>query len=202
VRVLAATQDDLGDLAPIGEFPLGETIWFMHFRGASDVVTGQAAGNDYWVNTAADLHRLDLATWQWSMAKRPEHRVDSFRISPDGSLITVKRLQGAFSKVSVSGDRGASWQPYSRPPYTLYDVVLDTKDSGVSTRWNADSFSASIEFYGYDPKVKDWRKTHETPKGCVQLLRDAAYRQRFCLTTGGSIFDYRENTWIVEFALD
>jgi hypothetical protein len=202
VRVLAATRDDLSDLEAIGEFPLGEPLWAMRLQGQSDAVTGQVTPSAYWVSAVADLHRLDLKTWQWSVAKQPGHRFDSLRFSTDGSLMTVFRQQGAFSKVSLSRDEGASWVPYSRPPYTLYDVVLDTPDSGMATRLNAEAFTTVIEFYEYDPKLKDWRKSHETPKGCVRLLRDAAYRQRFCLTSGGSILDYRNGQWQVEFALE
>jgi hypothetical protein len=78
--------------------------------------------------------------------------------------------------------------------------VLETADSGQATRWNAHAFSASLELYSYDPKIKDWRKGGETPQGCIPLLRDAAYRQRFCLTSGGSILDQRNGQWAIEFA--
>jgi hypothetical protein len=205
--VSSGLQDDFSDLAVIREIELPQpgfsvpTVGFTRIRGLVDSYTGHAAGGFYFVNSLNSLLRLDLATLQWS-EHNPGHRVDSFRVSSDGKLITAKRLQGAFSKLSVSSDYAATWIPYSRPPYVLYDVALETPDSGESTRWNAGLFSAAIEFYGYDPKTKDWRKTLGTPEGCVQLLRDAQHRQRYCLTNGGSILGRQGDDWVAEFALE
>jgi hypothetical protein len=205
--VYSGSRDDFTDLAPIREVALQQpgfsvaAVGFTRIRGLTETYAGHAAGGFYFLSTLKSLLRLDLATLQWS-EHDAGHRVDSIRISRDGKLITAKRLQGAFSKVSVSSDYGVTWIPYSRPPYVLYDVALETADSGESTRWNAGMFSAAIEFYAYDPKLKDWRKSFGTPEGCVQLLRDAEYQQRYCLTNGGSILARQGDTWVAEFALE
>jgi hypothetical protein len=205
--VYSGVKDDFTDLAPIREVALQQpgfsvaTVGFTRIRGLTDTYAGHAAGGFYFLSTLKNVSRMDLATLQWS-EHDAGHRVDSIRISRDAKLITAKRLQGAFSKVSVSSDYGLTWIPYSRPPYVLYDVALETPESGESTRWNAGLFSAAIEFYAYDSKVKDWRKTFGTPEGCVQLLRDAEYQQRYCLTNGGSILGRQGDTWVAEFALE
>jgi hypothetical protein len=198
LRVYSSARDDFADLAPIKDFVIPKNM-FGRIDGFPQSLVGRVVGASYFVNTITELQRLDTHTLEWTAAK-PPHRVDSFEVSRDGTLITAVRLQGAFSKITVSNDGGSTWLPYSRPPYTLYDVVLETADSGVATRWNSHAFSASLELYSYDPKIKDWRKTGEAPAGCVQLLHDADSRQRFCLTSGGSILDQKNGAWAVEFA--
>jgi hypothetical protein len=201
LHVYSGTLDDFTDLALLKDIPMAPS-WYAHWRGASESSVGHVVGGAYLLNTAAGLQKLDVATLAWSMAAKPDHRVDSFRISRDGKLLTAKRLQGAFSKVSVSEDMGGTWKPYSRPPYVVYDVVLDTPDSGIATRWNTNAFGVQLEVYAYDAKVKDWRKSYDAPQGCVQMLRDEHFDQRFCLTNGGSILSRRDNEWVVEFALE
>jgi hypothetical protein len=120
----------------------------------------------------------------------------------DGTLITAMRIQGAFSKLSVSKDGGATWLAYSRPAYAIYDAVLETAEAGSASRWNSHTFTATLELYSYDATLKDWRKTAEAPAGCIQMLRDESYRQRFCLTSGGSILDRKDDKWVVEFAVE
>jgi len=201
LRIYSGTQDDLSDLALLKEVPMAE-LWATHMRGAAEPVIGHVVGNLYVVNTLTGIQKLDLAGMTWSTAVNPGHRVDGIRFSKDGKLLTARRNQGAFSKVSLSTDLGATWTPYSRPPYIIYDLVLQTPESGTATRWNMNTFGVALEFYKYDPKVKDWRKDYETPAGCVQMLRDADFEQRYCLTTGGSILDYRDNAWVAEFGLE
>jgi len=198
LRVYGAAQDDLSDLAPIKDFQIPKNM-YGRVGGVPQSLVGRLAGESYFVNTIGELQRFDTQSLQWTVI-RPPHRVDSFEVSLSGTLITAVRIQGAFSKMSVSNDGGTTWLPYSRPPYAIYGAALETADSGVATRWNAHAFSASLEIYSYDPKTKDWRKTGESPPGCIQLLRDAHSRQRFCLTSGGSILDQKNGEWAVEFA--
>lgn len=198
LRVYSGTRDDLSDLAPFKDLAIPKNT-FGRIGGYPQSLVGRVAGKSYLVNTINEVQRLDTQTLEWT-ATKPAHRVDFIEVSRDNALITAVRLQGAFSKISVSNDGGTTWLPYSRPPYTLYDVVLEAADSGAATRWNSHAFTVSLELYAYDPKIKDWRKTGETPAGCVQLLRDADSRQRFCLTSGGSILDQNNGEWAVEFA--
>jgi hypothetical protein len=200
LRAYAGKHEDLDDLAVAKEFPV--SLISVHILGRSDSLVGQVVGGAYVVNTVTDLLKLDPVTMQWSTLTRPPHRVDAFHVSDDGTVITTVRIMGAFSKISVSKDAGATWLPYSRPPYAIYDAMLETPDSGNASRWNSHAFSATLEFYSYDATAKDWRKTAEAPPGCARLLRDASYRQRFCLTSGGSILDRKDDKWVVEFALE
>jgi hypothetical protein len=200
LRAYAAKHEDLGDLAASRDFAV--SLVSVKIEGRSDSLTGQVVGGAYIVNTVTDLLKLDPVTMQWSTLTRPPHRVDTFHVSDDGTVITTVRIQGAFSKISVSKDAGATWMPYARPAYAIYDAMLETSDSGTATRWNPHAFGATLEFYSYDATAKDWRKTAEAPPGCARLLRDAGYRQRFCLTSGGSILDRKDDKWIVEFALE
>lgn len=201
LRAYLAHREDMDDLAPSKDFTLPQ-LYSARTRGMSDALVGQVAGGAYIVNTVTDVQKLDLASMQWSTLTRPPHRVDVLHVSVDGTLITALRIQGAFSKISVSKDGGTTWLPYSRPPYAIYDAVLETPDSGNATRWNSHAFSATLEFYSYDPTAKDWHKTGESPPGCIRLLRDESYEQRFCLTSGGSILDRKGGKWVAEFAVE
>lgn len=201
LRAYVAKGDDLGDLSGSRDFVL-PLVPLERVRGVSDTLVGQVIGNEYIVNTVSNLQKLDLTSMQWSTLTSPSHRIDAFHVSADGSLITAIRFQGGFSKLSVSKDAGATWASYPRPPYTIYDAMLKTLDSGEASRWNSHAFSSTLEFYSYDPALKDWRKVGEAPPGCVRMLRDESYAQRFCLTSGGSILDRKDGKWMAEFAVE
>jgi hypothetical protein len=198
VRVYSATADDLSDLALLKEFSIPKNT-FGRLIGIARPIVGQAQGNTYLINAMKELHALDTTTMTWRTLSAP-HTISSFQISRDGALITINKIQGAFSKMSMSNDGGATWKPYSRPPYVISDAVFETPESGEAMRINLGAFASALELYSYDPKIGDWRKTGETPPGCQFMLRDASYRQRFCLTTGGTILDQKEGGWTVEFA--
>jgi hypothetical protein len=197
VRVYSGTADDLSDLALLREFSIPKHT-LGRIIGIAQPIVGQAQGNSYLINATKELHALDTATMIWRTLSAP-HMISSFQISHDGTLITINKIMGAFSRMSMSSDGGASWKPYSRPPYAIYDAVLETPESGTAMRINMGTFGSVLEIYSYDRKIGDWRKTGETPPGCQLMLRDANYRQRFCLTTGGSILDQKGGRWMVEF---
>jgi hypothetical protein len=197
--VYSSTADDLGGLTVLHEFPM--TPGPPHLIGMADTFVGRVTVDTYYLHTADLLHKLDLVTMQWSSVK-PAHRISAYSVSSDGKLLTAVHNQGAFSKVSVSDDGGTSWRSYKRPPYTIYDVHMETPESGTAARWNAHAFTSTLEFLEFDPAKKEWRKTHEAPQGCAQMLRDASYAQQYCLTSGGSILSYKDGSWVVEFALN
>lgn len=198
VRVYSGTADDLSDLAQLKEFSIPKNTFGRNIGIALPIV-GQAQGSTYLINAVKELQALDTTTMTWRTLSAP-HSISSFQISRDGTLLTINKIQGAFSKMSYSSDGGATWKPSSRPPYVISDAVFETPESGEAMRINLGTFGSALEVYSYDPKIGDWRKTGETPPGCRVMLRDASYRQRFCLTTGGTILDRKEGNWAVEFA--
>jgi hypothetical protein len=107
-----------------------------------------------------------------------------------------------LSKVSASFDNGTTWSTYNRPPYAIYDVRLTDAAHGTAARWNSSTFGSTLEFLTYDSNKKAWTHSYDAPPGCRIMLRDADLSQRFCLTSGGSIFAYESNHWQAEFAVD
>jgi hypothetical protein len=200
LRVHVARHEDVDDLAAARQFPA--QIESARILGVSDALVGQLVDGAYIVNTVTGLEKLDLASMRWSSLTRPVHRIDAFHVSSDGTLITAMFSQGIFSKLSVSKDGGATWLAYPHPPNAIYDAVLETPDSGTATRWHAHTFSTTLEWYSYDAKAQEWRKTDEAPPGCLRLLRDESYHQRFCLTQGGSILDRKDGRWVAELAVE
>ncbi|MFC4311790.1 hypothetical protein ACFPN2_22085 [Steroidobacter flavus] len=198
VRVYSGVADDLSDLALLKELSIPKNT-FGRLVGVAQPIVGQAQGTTYLINTMKELQALDTTSMTWRTLSAP-HTINSFQISRDGTLLTINKIQGAFSKMSLSSDGGATWKQTSRPPYVISDAVFETPESGEAMRINLGAFANALEIYAYDPKIGDWRKTGETPAGCHVMLRDASYRQRFCLTTGGTILDQKEGGWAVEFA--
>lgn len=196
VKVYTSTQDDPTELTLLREIELPEKAMFAFGMG----VRGQHAGNAYYINRQSELLKLDLDTLQWS-AIGLAHRISGYNVSPKTGVLTAYRNQGAFSKLSVSNDHGATWRSADTPPYTIYDVYFESPSKGVATRWSSGAFTATIEFMEYLAVENRWEKTHEAPSGCVRILRDANNVQRFCVTSGNSILTYTDGKWMAEFAV-
>jgi hypothetical protein len=196
IKVYSTTQENLTGLALLREIPLPDKRFVIRGMG----LRGQHGDGIYYVAAGSELLKLDLANMQWSSAS-PGHRVDGHHISPKG-LLTVYRQQGAFSKLQVSSDKGATWREADTPPYVFYDVYFDAPGNGQATRWSTGAFSATIEFMRYDAVANRWEKTHDAPPGCVRVLRDADNTQRFCVTSGNSVLNYVDGKWTVEFGVN
>lgn len=194
IKIHTATKDDLSDLSLLRTLQLPEQV--MLFNGMG--IRGQSGANVYYINSGKELHKLDLATLQWSSISLP-HTISGYNVSAKTGVLTAYLNRGMFSKLNVSSDGGQQWRPTDTPPYTIYDVYFESATQGKATRWSAGAFTATIEFLQYNPSDNTWQKTHEAPQGCVRLLRDSNNFQRFCLTSGGSILDYVDGQWIVEF---
>ena len=197
IKVYSTTKEDVSDLALLREIALKEKIFVSRGMG----LRGQHTGGIYYLSDGNDLLRLDLQTLQWS-SKTPGHRVDGINVAPTTGTLTVYRQQGAFSKLHVSTDQGATWRPADTPPYIFYDVYFESPGNGLATRWNTGAFSATIEFMKYDAAADRWQKTHDAPPGCVRILRDADNVQRFCVTSGNSVLNYVDGKWVVEMAVN
>jgi hypothetical protein len=200
IKLYSATADQPNDLAFVRVIANVKQVR-LRVPGISDAFAGQAVGDIYYVNAVDDVQRLDARSMQWSTLK-PPHRVSSLHIAGKPTVLTALLAQGMFSKVSLSTDEGATWTPYNRPPYAIYDVGFVSPDIGSASRWSSGAFSATLEFLSYDPNKKAWSKTHEAPFGCKLMLRDATYAQQHCVTSGGSILAYVDNAWIAEFAVE
>ena len=195
LKIYTTTSDDLAGLSLLRQINLPNKVPLMQ----SWAPKGQVWRNNYYVSGGAELLRLDASSLQWSVLKQP-HYATTTNVSKSSGTITATLIQGGFSKVHVSTDDGATWLRRDNPSYPIYDVNFDSADAGLATRWNTGAFSATIEFVRYEPATDRWQRTHEGPAGCLRILRDAAGIQRYCLTSGGSILNYADGKWFVEFA--
>ena len=192
--ILMTTSDDLGGLVLSKQVKVLSAVPMNQSRSFKTKVWG----NGYYVNALNEAWRLDAPSMQWSPIKLP-HNASTFNVAANGTL-TATVIQGAFSKLSVSTDSGATWLRRDTPSYPIYDVDFSSATAGLATRWNTGLFTSSIEFMRYDAAKDSWIKTHDAPGGCVKILRDAAWAQRYCLSSGGSILNHVDGKWVVEFA--
>lgn len=189
------TRDDFGGLALSRQVKALSAVPMNQSRSFKSKVSG----NGYYVNAINEAWRLDATSLQWTPIKLP-HNASTFNVSTTSGALTASLIQGAFSKLHVSTDGGASWQRRDTPSYPIYDVDFSSATAGLGTRWNTGMFTASIEFLRYDAAKDRWEKTHDAPAGCAKILRDGTGAQRYCLSSGGSILNYIDGKWVVEFA--
>ncbi len=198
-KVYGASNPTLSDLTPLREASSDEittVIWGMGVRGQP------AQDGSYYLNGLTEVAKLNLATMQWTTLKPPQSAVTRLSVGSDGRTLTAFLGKGAFSKLNVSTDGGETWRPFDTPPYPGYDVHFESPSDGHAARISTGAFSITFEFMKYDPVTARWVKTHEAPAGCSRLLLGADNRQRFCVTSGGSVLDHANNQWKVEFAAD
>ncbi len=196
-KVYSSVRDDMSELSLIRDTTVPDAAEFASRVG----IRGQAAGHDtYYINALTELQKLDLRTMQWAAIKPPQSLITHFSLSNDGAVLTVFLARGGFSKLSVSPDQGATWQSPDRPSYQVKGIHFETMKIAHATRTEVSAFSSRFQFLNYDPVADGWVKAYEAPAGCTQLLRGVDNLQRFCLTSGGSILDYSNGKWVVEFA--
>lgn len=195
LNVYTTTNEDLGNLVLARQIKLGGRQPLIQ----SWIPKGQTWRDHYYVNNIHELLRLDASSMQWTAFKLPS-AVTTTNVSRRNGTLTATFIAGAFSKVHVSVDGGATWLRRDNPSYPIYDVDFDAIDVGLGTRTNMGAFTSTLEFLRYDAGKDSWKTTHEAPAGCVRILRDADRAQRFCLTSGGSILNHVDGKWAVEFA--
>lgn len=198
-KVYGATTSTLADLKSLREAKSEDpvtVVWGMSVRGQP------GDNSSYYLNGLTEVAKLNLATMQWTTLNPPQSGVSRLSVGRDGRTLSAFLGKGVFSKLNVSTDGGETWRPFDTPPYPGYDVHFESPSDGHAARISTGAFSITFEFMKYDPVTGRWVKTHEAPAGCSRLLLDADNRQRFCVTSGGSVLDHAGNQWKVEFAAD
>jgi len=189
VNVYASAGDSLEQLAPVHH---ATAQWGFHIRG-------QLAQGAYYVNADPDLYRLDLESMQWSKVQAPTS-VHGFNISPDGSLLSVFRAQGIFSKLYLSTDQGASWKQYDAPPLVIDDVKFRDPTHGVAVRVRPNAFSVTVMVMQYEPGKDDWSVLTQPPEECERMIDDASGQPAFCVARGGVVLGRDGGKWRIESA--
>ena len=193
LRVYKGSQPDLGDLMSSREFVLAPRD-LVGWQGAR----GQLVDGYYHLTAGTSLQRLDVATGQWKTTT-PNERISSLRVDPSSGVLTALWSQGAFSKVFVSSNRGDRWDQIGRPPYIIFDVQMDTQNSGWASRWNMGAFGGTWETYAFEPAKNDWNKSGEAPFNC-KLMRVAKDVPVLCLAPDASILGLHAGKWEAEFS--
>lgn len=197
-KVYGASTPTLADLTLLREARSDEVstvVWGMGVRGQAT-----PDGSSYYLNGLTEAAQLNVSTMQWTALTPPQSAVTRLSVGKDGHTLTAFLAKGAFSKLNVSTDGGQTWRPFETPPYPGYDVHFESPTDGHAARISTGAFSITFEFMKYDPVGARWVKTHEAPAGCSRLLLGADNRQRFCVTSGGSVLNYVDNQWKVESA--
>jgi len=189
VNVYASAHDSPADLAPVQH---ANAQWGFHIRG-------QLARGAYYVNADPNLYKLDLDSMQWSKVQAPTS-VHGFNITPDGSLLSVFRAQGIFSRLYLSTDQGASWKQYDAPPLVIDDVKFTDPSHGVAVRVRPNAFSVTVMLMKYEPGKDDWSVLSQPPEECERMIDDASGQPAFCVARGGVVLGQDGGKWRVESA--
>jgi hypothetical protein len=99
--------------------------------------------------------------------------------------------------VYVSEDAGDSWVQTGRPPYVIFDVQFQTRDSGWANRINMNAISVDWEVYTYDRASDDWKKVATAPRNC-RISRASATQPTFCFASD-AIYRLGTAGWQAEF---
>lgn len=193
VTVYTAKQDDFSDLEELRHFELSmPNFWTTH---------AEMTSNSLYLNVLPDLWRFrsDAKTWE---KVNPPTDVTRFSLSGDGRTLIAYKLQGAFSKLYLSKDTGASWIQKDAPPYTIVDIFFSDETRGVATRWSAGAFSGNYEFMRYDAAGDRWVKTEELPDACKRIIWTADLNEKLCISNGQSILRKEPTGWRVEYAVE
>lgn len=194
VRLYSATQPDLSDIAELASYQSGKTD-FLYIPSA------QQFNSYYYFNPFPELVRLDLNSFEFTTIT-PEQAPHEYYLSREDGTLTAYRNRGIFTKVFVSPDMGASWAEVKDPPYIVHDIYFYSSKNGKAVRREVDAFSSHFQVMNYQAEVDKWELLYKAPIACSHMLRDGDQQPRFCVTTGGSILDYQNNEWEVEFAAD
>jgi len=156
---------------------------------------------DYFVSISPDLMKLDLATGNWQRLPF-DGSIDGFSYNDANGTVVAFHPQGAFSKVFVSPDGGATWKRVARPPYAISDLRFLSPTEGYAVRIDSKAFSVERQLYRYDAARDDWSMTKKLPEDCVDLLNDADGKPAYCLSRGGSILNLAQTPMAVEYLRD
>lgn len=168
--------------------------FWQNFRGYSD-------GAAYYVNGASGVWKFS-PDMQQPIEVMPPSSVSNIFASPDSSVLTAYKNQGAFSELFISQDGGTTWVERDTPPYTIDQIYFSAPDIGVATRWDMDAFSANLQIMHYVANQDTWEMDVEAPVGCRRMLRNEKMAPTYCVTDLGSILKLQDGQWKVEFASD
>lgn len=190
----SGSAEDLGDLSPLRRIS-GRQILQPLNR-----IRGQVQGERYYLSAGDDFGYFEGDSADWH-ALKPGHAVTHFRVNPANGALTAFKAQGAFSKLSVSEDAGASWKSLDTPPYIVADIQFQDPTQGQAARFSAGAFTANIEVLRFEGAK--WTKVGEfEPAACKRTLKSEDGLQWFCVSSGGSILRIEDGKLKVESAVE
>lgn len=142
------------------------------------------------------LKSMSLKTEQWDDIPLPQD-FSTYNIAEDG-LISLFNIQGIFSDLFISEDKGESWHELKPPSYVIENIFFSSKDIGVSHRTEMNAFSASYFVQRYEPLKGGWVNISKAPDECKYLIEDDKRQARFCVTKSDEVLVLTDNKWISE----
>jgi len=195
-QVIVYMSDDgtLENLARINSasLKLKSAVWVAYLRA-------QSLEDNYFINAAPDLMKLDLGTMTWAPVSLPGE-ISNYSINRPKGTISAFFAKGAFSKLYVSTDEARSWMKYKAPPYAIADVVFKSAGEGMGVRVESKFFTTAIQFMRYSSPTGEWQLLSEAPETCARVFDDADETPRFCITKGGTIFGFSDGKWAIEYS--
>ncbi|WP_158300884.1 hypothetical protein [Chromobacterium sp. ATCC 53434] len=167
------------------------------FRPAVKYVNGK-----YFVNGLNDLHVFDVRQGSWSLAG-PGHEITSLNYDKGSNVFTAYKMQGIFSKLSISTDNGKSWVPTQSPGVTVQDIIFTSPSHAITVGIDMGLLSTSYELSQYESSDKKSTLISKSSPGvCKKIVSDEDMHLFFCISDNGSILRFDEQKMVPEFTLN
>lgn len=197
IKAYVSSRDDMADLKLVWEAASKD----LHLVGPNwNGLRGASTGKSYFFPAFFDLMRLDSHSLEVRRVPAPV-RASGVHAFANGT-VTAFLAMGAFSKLYVSPDHGDTWATLNEPSLIIDDVVFETPQRGLVTRWPMAAFTPRVVFETYDPVAKKWGLQEPGPEACRLVLQDASELPNFCVTGSGSVLHRTAKGWGVEFSAE
>ncbi|MCD4506406.1 hypothetical protein LQR30_20255 [Chromobacterium piscinae] len=156
----------------------------------------------YYVNGFNKLHVLDVKTGIWNLVD-PGHEITSLTHDKNSSIFTAYKMQGIFSKLSISTDYGVSWSPMNTPGMTVQDIIFTSPSHAITVGLDMGLLSASFEVSKYEPLEKKSELISKSSPGiCKKIVTNEEMNLFFCISDDGSILQFGDKRMVPEFILN
>ncbi len=157
----------------------------------------ELVNNRYYVGLEPkQLKFMNIDDEQWFDIPTPQ-KFTTFNVS-DNEVITLFNIQGAFSDLFISTDRGQHWQELNTPSYVIEDIFFNTTTEAISHRTEPNAFTVSFFVQKYLAGADKWQNITKAPDECKYMVENEFRLATFCVTKSDTILSFKNSQWVKE----